>query len=127
MSEVKRSGNVVCTKCGTQASSKCPHCRSVFVTDDSNDARYASLLQSFMLVDRGNYRDKSFKDAEGPDLILAKDWRCDVDGKPTTLEENLICLRDTLGKMSDNCIRMFCCKHDWQFAEGCHSSIGCGH
>jgi hypothetical protein len=121
-------GNVICTKCGIEASSKCPHCRNVFVCSDDPNVELATHMQSYMTATRGSYIGKSFKKDDGNDLVITVYWLHDANGgKDTSLVENLKNLRDILSKMSDKHIEIFCCQHDWQFKPGEHSSIGCSH
>lgn len=127
MSNPQDYHNVICSKCGATASSKCPYCRSVFQTDPTGHIE--SMLSHAFKIDP-----KLKEDSYGSflQISLFVDDK-PIDGKtPETTEEALIKLRDWLNLMieqKDNfpSLQQYLCQHNWQFMEGKHSQIGCGH
>jgi len=101
--------NCHCKKCGAEASSKCPYCRSVFM----NDQREAALS---WILKRG------IKETNGQ-RWLEVSWFLSSD---EDLVEGLKKLRNTLTSMDDAYIKQYCCDHTFEFKPGCESTIGCG-
>lgn len=100
--------NVICKKCGAEATSKCPVCRSVF-PEDQTDAMYSWLLKFDIAKSptKGNWLDVHLFVAESEDV-----------------DKELIHLRDVLNKLN---LEKYSCDHEWKMKEGFHSTIGCGH
>lgn len=111
--------NVVCSKCGAKGTSKCPYCRSVFPSDQA--ATMWRSVSAFEWEPEGKYRT--------PDLVLRltyhpadkNDEKALRAGNFTT--EHLEYLMSAIKAK----LRDLCPEHDWAFAEGETSSIGCGH
>jgi hypothetical protein len=100
--------NCVCTKCGAEADSKCPACRTVFM-DDQTEAMYSWLLK-FNLE----------KDAEKGNWLKVSLYVADSEDEAKELEH----LKDVLSRLN---LKQYACIHQWTMKPGCHSTIGCGH
>ena len=125
MSDPKQFHNVVCSKCGATAQSKCPYCRNVHQTDQTGqiECMLSYALKIEPATDENN--EMTIKDFQE-----IKPYKELVN--PETPEEALIKLHQWLGKMineEDNfpSLTQFLCIHDWKFMEGKHSQINCGH
>ena len=99
--------NVVCSKCGATAESKCPYCRTVFP-----DNQFEALL-SWVL--KWECKD---------DKIVVSYISHTADTVAEALEQaysHLQQCKDRVGFVQ------YACEHTWVFAEGAHSDIDCGH
>lgn len=94
---------IKCYECGAEGSSKCPHCRSIF-----SDERYDSVMSH--LIDLSNPKKVTFK-------VLSNETQGDF----------LVFLKEFLGELTNEQVRVCACMHQWEFMPCQHSSIGCGH
>ena len=108
--------NVICGKCGAEASSKCPFCRTVFPKN-----QYEAIL-SYALHHK--------TDAKGK-VTISYDYiprdECKEAGVERALESLARVMKDMAEGASGLTFKGYACEHDWQFKPGCKSSIGCGH
>ena len=110
-------GNVVCTACGTEGTSKCPFCRSVFPEDSKTNIRRSILSIEY--------------DATGPveDIVVrytAYPDRHQVGDTGKVTKEGVEDLvKVLLGALDD--WTKFNCAHQWAFSPGQTSTIGCEH
>lgn len=126
-------GNVVCRKCGMEASSKCPYCRSVFPENQIDAMLSVVIKHSVEIV---HYEDR----CPYPKRERLKIW---LDIHDDETEEDAWArlyyyLKNIIEpyqpgdeKYSDHVkfpsLKEFCCHHGWVFKPGQKSSIGCGH
>jgi hypothetical protein len=114
--------NVVCLKCSATAISKCPVCRNVFPTN-----RAANMVKQLVTVEYekvGKYKT--------PDAVARLTYypfadRGEGDLKDGDVTKNMV--GELIGALTSY-LKHFeevSCKHEWQFATGQSSSIGCGH
>ena len=98
--------NVICSKCGAKATSKCPYCRTIF-PEDQTKAILSHLLKFPV-----------HKDGWATGTITL---RADSNEEYFRTFIHLAELLKEIG------IDKYCCDHDWIFMPGCKSSIDCGH
>jgi len=101
--------NCICAKCGAEAYSKCPECRSVF-PENQTEALLATCL--------------NFKDETDKTTVVFKIAGDRVEALQE-LSTLLLEMRQGLRGMPG--FKTYACDHDWRFKPGERSSIGCGH
>jgi len=102
--------NVVCKKCGAEAISKCPYCRSVF-PEDQHDSLMSYLLKfDIKTVNEVDWLEVSWFMGNGSERRNAA-W-------------GLNKLKEALNGLD---LEKYCCDHEWVFKPGEHSRIDCGH
>jgi hypothetical protein len=110
---------VVCSKCGATGISKCPFCRQVF--PDNQSMAMWRAVSAFEFEPSGKYNT--------PDLVLRLTYHAANEEEAEALKrgelttDQLEFMKDAIeARMRDNCA-----DHEWGFAAGEKSSIGCGH
>ena len=78
-----------------------------------------NVVRSIMTAEIGAYGNP---DGPKDDLLVSLTIR---EGE--TIVEALKHLREILNRYNDQDLKELSCNHDWQFAPGCTSTIGCGH
>ena len=126
--------NVVCSKCGATANSKCPTCHSIFMANQheallswglkvkmSDDARHVEFT---VLPDDSPMESGTIPTEEELKYRAIKklSWMLDF------MQDDGLTDEERGGPVNpDQLIRSYACDHKWVFAEGQHSEIGCGH
>lgn len=103
---------VICSKCGATGLSKCPYCRSVFP-----DNQYAAVLGRILRVRIAQELEITRIKV---DYVVDSDW---------SLERAWDYLHDLFHNLVIERIKVtqLACEHNWVFAPGEVSEIGCGH
>jgi hypothetical protein len=104
---------IVCSKCGATGFSKCPSCRTVFP-----DNEYEGILSWFL----------TYQVSNGQVEIIHRHPRCEDISRAEDIALGLTKLRDRLNRLAevDPGFKQYSCEHDWWFAKGERSDIGCG-
>ena len=117
---------VICKHCGVEAESKCPVCRSVFITDES----WHHHMMAVTRQGQGEYGQVNGSD----ELQLCFQYmvaRTDEGEVQKATDEDYRKLVDRVWKTCNNLTqeqwRQVFCRHRWEFAPGHTSSIECGH
>jgi hypothetical protein len=114
-----REGNCKCIKCGAEANTKCPHCRTIFPCNQQEAMVSYGFKRHIKPDEHGvHWLEVSFYVGEGT--------------KKNDLEWALGQLYKTLKAMADPdssypSIAEYACDHQFQFKKGEKSSISCGH
>ena len=116
---VSRGGNCACIHCGAEANSKCPHCRTIFPTNQME----AMLSYGFKRHIKKDEREVNWLKVE---FFIGNGTEKD------NLEFALTELYTCLAKMAEPehpypSIAEYACDHIYHFKEGEKSSISCGH
>lgn len=112
--------NVICTICGATGESKCPVCRSVFPDD-----QFPAMWE----VRQGDGEYGKRNGCDEIQLIFPYTVPFDGDRKATTEDKMKVVKTawEQAQRMTlEQWMRAFC-RHNWVFAPGCESTIGCGH
>lgn len=115
-----RMAKVVCSQCGTTGDSKCPACRNVF--PDRQD-----LAEIEFRVDGHPVYD------EDEDVVRMTVKGYINDDQEEELGRNkaiILALHRSIKHLSELSVEdltVLLCNHRFEFAEGQHSDIGCGH
>lgn len=109
-------GNVVCKKCGAEAHSKCPACRTVFPEDQ------IGAMLSWIL------KFKERKMENGQRWLEVSLLMTDEQDEEKALE-NLAKLMEKMLHQVDNypSIHSYACDHEWTMKPGEKPTIDCGH
>lgn len=105
------SSNVVCSKCGATGKSKCPYCRNVF-PDNGYEALLSHIFH-FYLVEEGGLTKAKITYVIDPEWSPEQAWK-HIHGIIHEVDERVG-------------VKMLLCEHDFIFAPGEVSEIGCGH
>jgi len=114
--------NVVCSKCGGEAISKCPICRNVFPSD-----QIATLYNNLIDLDISEPQEVEYLGGK-KDTIRNISFKLEFTHSTTekdTPEEHLLELLKNL--LALEYPERAICNHSWKFKPGEKSSIGCGH
>lgn len=122
--------NVVCRKCGWEASSKCIHSRNIFPIGED----YVNMLRNIFSFTWGSFRKgktSGKNDDEKEDLVITISRRMNWDAEnkreypdeTQTVFDMLMDFKRTLGILSEEQIKKLCCQHEWQYKEGCGPTI----
>lgn len=106
---MQQVSNVICKKCGAEATSKCPYCRNVFPVDMT-----VAMIRQIIDVD-----------FDADDCTVKIHYKGTREGSNW---ESFILMMIAMRRItSEEMFNQVKCSHNWAFAEGCESTIGCGH
>lgn len=112
---------IVCSKCGATGDSKCPYCRTIFP-----DSGYEAMLSYLLKLPHPDKNDKGKPVSFKVHLMWLRhheeDSRLYTDAEMIRELYNILKKLDKRGELE-----AYSCIHDWIFAPGAESSIGCGH
>lgn len=138
--------NVICSKCGAEASSKCPVCRTVFPENQieallSHSMKFKVIrdyerggpwLQVEIFVGNDDTKDDYALAVEGHKRLLARlqamETKYEVPPEKPVERDGVKYISMGAGRGGPYpSIEQWCCTHRWVFKPGCKSTIGCGH
>jgi hypothetical protein len=113
--------NCVCKKCGATAYSKCPACRTVYLSNEV-ESRLSWILKRNIVT----------HDTECGEVHWLEVSLHVLNPKETTVAGELKRLHKILDTMVKGeahypTIEQYACDHEWSMMKGCTSKIRCGH
>jgi hypothetical protein len=115
---------VFCKKCGARGSSKCPHCRKVFMDFPNNDLERTAQqwLERYVRVRVADPWEK--QRYPGEDIEYRVEFWTYEQSESEAIFSVLDSLRFWLPLAN---LKVASCIHEWSLMPGEVSSIGCGH
>lgn len=105
----------ICVKCGAEANSKCPYCRTVFPDNEMDGIMSNVLKHHIEKVGDYHWMEVRLFLGEKKDLLEAAKRLHNILDRALNEPGDFISLEELM------------CHHDWVLKPGMKSTIGCGH